>query len=172
MQYSSWPCKLIVQRATNDDDDLALSITCTNTCCKHKNSWDNLYTNELTNHAHDPADTGTNWFEDSDAQEKVLEFLSDFLLTEQETAKTETSFLDLGTGNGDPIGSGVGVSAGCKVNVSNGAGVKADLGVGKLLAGGEIRCWKGVDAASCARPNRETVKNKNAMANRRRVFFR
>ncbi|KAK8117470.1 Protein-lysine N-methyltransferase EFM4, partial [Apiospora kogelbergensis] len=69
--------------------------------------WDNLYTNELSNHAHDPADTGTNWFEDSDAQEKVLEFLSDFLPAEggQETttAKTRTSFLDLGTGNGDML---------------------------------------------------------------------
>ncbi|KAK8007499.1 hypothetical protein PG989_001489 [Apiospora arundinis] len=71
-----------------------------------KEYWDNLYTNELTNHAHDPADTGTNWFEDSDAQEKVLDFLADFLAEEATaatTAKTDTSFLDLGTGNGDML---------------------------------------------------------------------
>ncbi|KAK8061023.1 S-adenosyl-L-methionine-dependent methyltransferase [Apiospora hydei] len=76
-----------------------------------KEYWDNLYTNELTNHEHDPADTGTNWFEDSDAQEKLIEFLDEFLLEsssdeDDETkkrTKKDTSFLDLGTGNGDML---------------------------------------------------------------------
>ncbi|KAK8022150.1 hypothetical protein PG993_012917 [Apiospora rasikravindrae] len=67
-----------------------------------KEYWDNLYTNELTNHEHDPADTGTNWFEDSDAQEKLIEFLDEFLL-ESSKKKDTTSFLDLGTGNGDML---------------------------------------------------------------------
>lgn len=40
-------------------------------------SWDKLYSNELANHAHDPTDTGTNWFEDSGAQDKVVEFLEE-----------------------------------------------------------------------------------------------
>ncbi|KAK7918334.1 protein-lysine N-methyltransferase EFM4 [Apiospora marii] len=90
-----------------------------------KEYWDNLYTNELTNHAHDPADTGTNWFEDSDAQEKLIEFLADFFQVSSDDdededdegegkddkkspqqkaeTKTNTSFLDLGTGNGDML---------------------------------------------------------------------
>ncbi|KAK8057737.1 Protein-lysine N-methyltransferase EFM4 [Apiospora saccharicola] len=90
-----------------------------------KEYWDNLYTNELTNHAHDPADTGTNWFEDSDAQEKLIEFLAEFFQVSEDSddddegdegegkekkspeqkseTKTTTSFLDLGTGNGDML---------------------------------------------------------------------
>ncbi|KAK7938094.1 S-adenosyl-L-methionine-dependent methyltransferase [Apiospora aurea] len=73
-----------------------------------KEYWDNLYTNELTNHEHDPADTGTNWFEDSDAQEKLIEFLDEFLLESasdetKKTTKKDASFLDLGTGNGDML---------------------------------------------------------------------
>ncbi|KAK8076387.1 hypothetical protein PG994_003659 [Apiospora phragmitis] len=78
-----------------------------------KEYWDNLYTNELTNHEHDPADTGTNWFEDSDAQEKLIEFLEEFLHVaegssssdpdENHNTKANTSFLDLGTGNGDML---------------------------------------------------------------------
>ncbi|KAI0527831.1 hypothetical protein F5B22DRAFT_632416 [Xylaria bambusicola] len=63
--------------------------------------WDELYTTELANHAHDPADTGTAWFDDSDAEAKLIEFLE-----ESERAGEfgldvrNTSFLDLGTGNG------------------------------------------------------------------------
>ncbi|KAI1413542.1 putative S-adenosylmethionine-dependent methyltransferase of the seven beta-strand family [Hypoxylon sp. FL1857] len=66
-----------------------------------KEYWDNLYTTEITNHAHNPSDTGTVWFDDSDAEAKLIDFLSpadsdlDLGLSED-----STSFLDLGTGNG------------------------------------------------------------------------
>ncbi|XDG01468.1 hypothetical protein ABKA04_001083 [Annulohypoxylon sp. FPYF3050] len=66
-----------------------------------KEYWDNLYTTELTNHAHNPSDKGTVWFDDSDAETKLIDFLSD-----PDTAQSLslspalTSFLDLGTGNG------------------------------------------------------------------------
>lgn len=58
-------------------------------------SWDSLYTTELTNHASDPSDIGTVWFDDSDAEAKILGYLSTLPL-DRET----TSFLDLGCGNG------------------------------------------------------------------------
>ncbi|KAI1376800.1 putative S-adenosylmethionine-dependent methyltransferase of the seven beta-strand family [Hypoxylon crocopeplum] len=64
-----------------------------------KEYWDNLYTTELSNHAHDPSDTGTVWFDDSDAEAKLVEFLSDLSLSPSLPSET-TSFLDLGTGNG------------------------------------------------------------------------
>ncbi|KAI1144396.1 putative S-adenosylmethionine-dependent methyltransferase of the seven beta-strand family [Hypoxylon sp. FL0543] len=66
-----------------------------------KEYWDNLYATEITNHAHNPSDTGTVWFDDSDAEAKLIDFLSsadsdaDLGLSED-----STSFLDLGTGNG------------------------------------------------------------------------
>ncbi|XXG96660.1 Mitochondrial-processing peptidase subunit alpha [Hypoxylon texense] len=64
--------------------------------------WDNLYTTELTNHAHDPSDTGTVWFDDSDAEAKVIDFLEAFAAPAAGLAAggATTSFLDLGTGNG------------------------------------------------------------------------
>ncbi|KAI1781504.1 putative S-adenosylmethionine-dependent methyltransferase of the seven beta-strand family [Hypoxylon cercidicola] len=61
--------------------------------------WDNLYTTELTNHAHDPSDTGTVWFDDSDAEAKVIEYLDDVAPSAGLPTAT-ASFLDLGTGNG------------------------------------------------------------------------
>ncbi|KAI1490850.1 putative S-adenosylmethionine-dependent methyltransferase of the seven beta-strand family [Biscogniauxia mediterranea] len=83
-----------------------------------KEYWDELYTNEISNHAHDPSDTGTVWFDDADAEAKIIEFIcspsfwSSVLLlpsssssdssapgTEEEE-KEKISFLDLGTGNG------------------------------------------------------------------------
>lgn len=74
-----------------------------------KNSWDNLYKRELVNNSSDPADHGTVWFDDSDAEAKLLQFLEGLADGEQETSSTEpavaldqqsTSFLDLGCGNG------------------------------------------------------------------------
>lgn len=63
-------------------------------------SWDSLYTTELTNHAHDPSDRGTVWFDDSDAETKVLEFLEDHVPKSKEEEEEGTCFLDLGCGNG------------------------------------------------------------------------
>ncbi|KAI0481638.1 hypothetical protein F4859DRAFT_427728 [Xylaria cf. heliscus] len=68
-----------------------------------KEYWDALYTTEIANHAHDPTDTGTAWFDDSDASTKLLEFLED-ARNDPELGlgldESTTSFLDLGTGNG------------------------------------------------------------------------
>ncbi|KAI8947159.1 hypothetical protein F4801DRAFT_523573 [Xylaria longipes] len=66
-----------------------------------KEYWDALYATEIANHAHDPADTGTAWFDDSDAEAKLLEFLEDpERARELGLDESTTSFLDLGTGNG------------------------------------------------------------------------
>ncbi|KAH7037829.1 uncharacterized protein B0I36DRAFT_359469 [Microdochium trichocladiopsis] len=93
-----------------------------------KEYWDNLYVNEISNHAHDPDDKGTVWFDDSDAEAKMIAFLNkldpDFAGSdsgsdsddgegeeeeeeEQEARsrlprlyQSRTTFLDLGTGNG------------------------------------------------------------------------
>ncbi|RYP61628.1 hypothetical protein DL769_007626 [Monosporascus sp. CRB-8-3] len=79
-----------------------------------KEYWDRLYDREMRNHAHDPSDTGTVWFDDSDAEARMIEFL----LPEPEPepgpgpeeppppaeperdGRRGASFLDLGTGNG------------------------------------------------------------------------
>ncbi|PNY27235.1 Protein-lysine N-methyltransferase EFM4 [Tolypocladium capitatum] len=68
-----------------------------------KEYWDKLYTNELSNHAADPSDTGTVWFDDSDAEAKMVEFLCDLADADAGSdalAKPATSILDLGCGNG------------------------------------------------------------------------
>ncbi|KAI2464139.1 putative S-adenosylmethionine-dependent methyltransferase of the seven beta-strand family [Annulohypoxylon bovei var. microspora] len=64
-----------------------------------KEYWDSLYTTELTNHTHNPTDTGTVWFDDSDAETKLIEFLSSPTHDLGLSPATST-FLDLGTGNG------------------------------------------------------------------------
>lgn len=70
-------------------------------------SWDNLYTTEITNHTEDPSDIGTVWFDDSDAEAKILEFLDGLVVVEPRDhpdapalSHDGTSFLDLGCGNG------------------------------------------------------------------------
>ncbi|KAI0878423.1 hypothetical protein GGS24DRAFT_419629 [Hypoxylon argillaceum] len=66
-----------------------------------KEYWDALYTTEIANHAHDPADTGTAWFDDSDAEARLVDFLEDPERARELGIDTATtSFLDLGTGNG------------------------------------------------------------------------
>lgn len=76
-------------------------------------SWDALYDTEITNHASNPTDIGTVWFDDSDAEAKMVSFLC---RRQQEDgdgdgdggddahrlllSRATTSFLDLGTGNG------------------------------------------------------------------------
>lgn len=67
-------------------------------------SWDNLYTNEITNHSLDPSDEGTIWFDDSSAEDKAIAFLEDQILESRllgdGVGRDNCSFLDLGTGNG------------------------------------------------------------------------
>jgi SAM-dependent methyltransferase len=72
---------------------------------KQKRSWDSLYTTELTNHAANPSDTGTNWFDDSNAEARIVAFLESLADDDQDIlpsplAQGESSFLDLGCGNG------------------------------------------------------------------------
>ena len=90
-------------------------------------SWDTLYNTELTNNKSNPSDIGTVWFDDSDAEAKMLSYLSRLSTTpssgsdsesdpEEPTSTTTTvpnatssppqldkettSILDLGCGNG------------------------------------------------------------------------
>ncbi|OBT77976.1 hypothetical protein VF21_04321 [Pseudogymnoascus sp. 05NY08] len=62
-----------------------------------KEYWDALYTRESTNHAADPTDEGTIWFDDSSAEDKLVTLLRSSTLG---IDPSTTSFLDLGTGNG------------------------------------------------------------------------
>lgn len=67
-------------------------------------SWDNLYNLELTNHTLDSTDIGTIWFDDSSAEDKVVDFLNESIIDESllgpEHTRENISILDLGTGNG------------------------------------------------------------------------
>ncbi|KAH7263341.1 S-adenosyl-L-methionine-dependent methyltransferase [Fusarium tricinctum] len=69
-----------------------------------KQYWNDLYTNEITNHTADPSDIGTVWFDDSDAEAKILEFLEGLLDPSDPDSPVlsheNTTFLDLGCGNG------------------------------------------------------------------------
>ncbi|KAL8360296.1 hypothetical protein RB601_007326 [Gaeumannomyces tritici] len=72
-----------------------------------KEYWDALYSTEITNHASNPADIGTVWFDDSDAEAKMVTFLGRQATSAAATVTADarldratTSFLDLGTGNG------------------------------------------------------------------------
>ncbi|CAN8096627.1 unnamed protein product [Discula destructiva] len=72
-----------------------------------KEYWDTLYTTELTNNTTNPSDRGTVWFDDSDAEAKLLDFLADQTTSPCAPASAvvplqqpHTSFLDLGCGNG------------------------------------------------------------------------
>ncbi|KAL2074309.1 hypothetical protein VTL71DRAFT_8087 [Oculimacula yallundae] len=69
-----------------------------------KEYWDDLYVAEISNHALDPTDEGTIWFDDSGAEDKVLSFLEQKIAEEhilsEGITKLNCSFLDLGTGNG------------------------------------------------------------------------
>ena len=60
-------------------------------------SWDNLYQTEIANHANNPEDKGTVWFDDSDAEAKMAQFLADL---DAEGALNAKRVLDLGCGNG------------------------------------------------------------------------
>ncbi|TFB01770.1 Eukaryotic translation initiation factor 6 [Trichoderma ghanense] len=79
-----------------------------------KRSWDKLYTTELTNHAANPSDTGTNWFDDSNAEGRIVAFLGGLLDDDDDDEHHEilggrkepleqqsAAILDLGCGNGE-----------------------------------------------------------------------
>ena len=61
-------------------------------------SWDEAYEEEMAYYEADSSDTGTVWFSESGAAEKILDFLCSSKL---QLSKQSTSFLDLGTGNGE-----------------------------------------------------------------------
>lgn len=63
-----------------------------------KEYWDNFYALEKENFEENPEDTGECWFADSDAEEKMVDFLMNHLGELKISA--ESSMLDLGTGNG------------------------------------------------------------------------
>ncbi|KAM7193611.1 S-adenosyl-L-methionine-dependent methyltransferase [Rhypophila sp. PSN 637] len=80
-----------------------------------KEYWDSLYKSELTNHAENPTDEGTVWFDDSDAQTKMVEFLEEQVDCEESLeaephlcafrhiSKESASVIDLGCGNGSML---------------------------------------------------------------------
>ncbi|KAI4728674.1 S-adenosyl-L-methionine-dependent methyltransferase [Aureobasidium sp. EXF-10728] len=64
-----------------------------------KQYWDDAYAREIANHQLDAQDEGTIWFDDSGAEEKVIERL-EALEDEGLLTKDASRILDLGTGNG------------------------------------------------------------------------
>jgi len=76
-----------------------LRESCDTTPADLKSSWDQAYAREIANHAQDAQDEGTIWFDDSGAEEKVVERL-EALEDEGLLSKDNSRILDLGTGNG------------------------------------------------------------------------
>ncbi|KAK4156705.1 methyltransferase domain-containing protein [Chaetomidium leptoderma] len=66
-----------------------------------KEYWDKLYETELSNHADNPADTGTVWFDDADAEAKMVAYLDEHAAqADYALDRATASVLDLGCGNG------------------------------------------------------------------------
>ncbi|CCF56437.1 hypothetical protein KAFR_0B01380 [Kazachstania africana CBS 2517] len=63
-----------------------------------KQYWDDFYALERQNFRENPEDTGECWFDDSNGEMKMVEFLSDNI--GQHSIKQDSSVLDMGTGNG------------------------------------------------------------------------
>ncbi|SCU79993.1 LAFA_0B06898g1_1 [Lachancea sp. 'fantastica'] len=63
-----------------------------------KQYWDDFYAVEKSNFEENPQDTGECWFDDSNAEEKMVDFLMEHL-GQLKIDKT-SSMIDLGTGNG------------------------------------------------------------------------
>jgi SAM-dependent methyltransferase len=59
-----------------------------------KCSWEQAYARETANFLENRSDEGVIWFEESDAENRILRYLHDLELP------ASTSFLDVGTGNG------------------------------------------------------------------------
>lgn len=64
-----------------------------------KGYWDDFYKVEVANFETNPEDTGENWFDESNAEDKVVEFLVDNF-EQLSTIDTNSTILDVGTGNG------------------------------------------------------------------------
>lgn len=64
----------------------------------NKHSWDNFYALETNNFKENAEDTGECWFNDNDAEMKMIDFLMENL-GEHEISE-ESRILDVGTGNG------------------------------------------------------------------------
>ncbi|KAF8543980.1 putative S-adenosylmethionine-dependent methyltransferase of the seven beta-strand family [Trichophaea hybrida] len=60
-----------------------------------KEHWEQAYHNEIQNFLENPNDEGVIWFEESDAEGRILRYLNTLPLS-----PSTTSFLDVGTGNG------------------------------------------------------------------------
>ncbi|AOW27565.1 hypothetical protein MG5_01954 [Candida albicans P57072] len=69
-----------------------------------KEYWNNFYKKEQDNFNENEEDTGECWFDDSDAESKMIQFIIDKLneeeLPEEISSQSVVRFLDLGTGNG------------------------------------------------------------------------
>jgi SAM-dependent methyltransferase len=67
-----------------------------------KQYWDDFYRVEKDNFEENPQDTGECWFADSDAQDKVVDFLTEVADYQQLDSVNfdRSTFIDLGTGNG------------------------------------------------------------------------
>ncbi|CCK69907.1 Efm4p KNAG_0D01550 [Huiozyma naganishii CBS 8797] len=63
-----------------------------------KQYWDDFYAVERKNFKANEEDTGECWFDDNDAEQKMVDFLSDNI--EQYSIESGSSMIDLGTGNG------------------------------------------------------------------------
>ncbi|SCU91500.1 LADA_0F10352g1_1 [Lachancea dasiensis] len=63
-----------------------------------KKYWDDFYTVEKSNFEENPEDTGECWFDDSNAEDRMIEFLQDHL--GEYSIAQDASMIDLGTGNG------------------------------------------------------------------------
>lgn len=67
-------------------------------------SWNNFYKKEQDNFNENEEDTGECWFDDSDAESKMIQSIIDKLneeeLPEEISSQSVVRFLDLGTGNG------------------------------------------------------------------------
>ncbi|KAL6713297.1 Protein-lysine N-methyltransferase efm4 [Lecanora helva] len=70
-----------------------------------KTFWDTTYIHDLTLSTTTPTHTGQDWFSDSAASQKILSYLSSpsFPSPNNPLSKTSTTFLDLGTGNGEML---------------------------------------------------------------------
>ncbi|QRG36622.1 hypothetical protein FDK38_000973 [Candidozyma auris] len=65
-----------------------------------KEYWDDFYKKEIENFNENDEDTGENWFDDSDAERRVIKFFIELIEADHFGDAKELSILDLGTGNG------------------------------------------------------------------------